>query len=85
MGQEMEMSMINKKSKIFFSLALLILIMTGCGTVPQSYVKADSFTYDAVAPEYLYYVAQDDRLDAHQKELRRRTIMSWQARIEVAK
>jgi hypothetical protein len=57
---------------------LLILLMFLPGCVSPN--KADKLTYDAIAPEYLGYVEKDASLDEKQKERRRETVRSWEAR-----
>jgi hypothetical protein len=68
-------------------LLLLSLHCTGCSvlTTPAGpYVAADRATYDAVAPEYRAYVANDPGLDEEQRARRGRTVESWRVRVESA-
>ncbi len=70
----------------FFFAALaasLLLGATGC-TPAGMYVAADRATYEAVAPEYLGYVAADPAMTADQKNRRRRTLETWRLRLEAA-
>jgi hypothetical protein len=68
--------------KIFFAIPLVFLI--GCASVNQGYVKADRTTYQAIAPEYMRYVAKDGILDSIQKEVRFNCVKSWDERIQAA-
>jgi hypothetical protein len=63
--------------------ALALLVLSGC-VPPSLYAKADRATYDAVAAEYLDYVAADPDLSAEQKARRVRTLTSWRKRTEAA-
>jgi hypothetical protein len=62
---------------------LLIPFITGCAnlSVPADWVKAERKTYDAIAPEYVDYVAADARLSATQKANRQNDVKSWESRI----
>ncbi len=57
-------------------------ILSGCSGVSEAYVKADQLTHDAIAPEYLDYVAADPELDDAQKQRRARTVATWATRLE---
>jgi uncharacterized protein YcfL len=61
-------------------LLLIPLVCVGC-SAQKEYVKADSITFDAIAPEYGKYVEADPALDADQKARRKRTVESWALRI----
>ena len=66
-------------------LLLLSLDCTGCSVLnpPQgTYLAADRATYDAVAPEYAAYVANDQQLDDEERARRRRTLETWRLRLE---
>lgn len=63
---------------------ILALLPMGCAGIPKAYVEADLKTYEAVAPEYLQYVDQDEELSPTQKDLRHGTVQSWQRRIKAA-
>lgn len=58
----------------------LLLLLSAC-SVNKTYVVADRATFDAVAKEYLTYVEADVALDDSQKQRRRETIRSWEARV----
>jgi hypothetical protein len=67
-------------------LALILpafLLLGGC-QIGSSYVAADRATYEAIAPEYTGYLAADPKLDDSQKDRRRRTVQTWERRIEAA-
>jgi hypothetical protein len=79
-----------------FAPILLLLPLsqcTGCAALsaalstvppPPDYVAADRATYEAVAPEYSAYVAQDAGLDEEERARRERTIATWDARLAAA-
>lgn len=65
----------------------LLLAAPGCAVLaaPQGpYVASDRATYDAIAPEYRAYVANDPNLDPDQRARRERTLDTWRARLEDA-
>lgn len=62
---------------------LLLLVISGCA-VQEKYVMADRLTYQAVSPEYMDYVEGDPTLTDEQRDRRRRTVYSWDARIKQA-
>lgn len=62
---------------------LLFLAAASCSAAPD-YVAADRATFDAVAPEYARYVANDTTLTAEQITRRMDTIQSWEARLKAA-
>jgi len=64
--------------------AVTTISMSGCSAINKVYVEADRLTYNAIAPEFLWYVGNDDTLEAAQKERRARTIEAWLKRIEEA-
>lgn len=61
------------------ALLLGLMLFTGC-TLQSGYVTADRMTFDAIAPEYRLYVAEDDTLSHEKKERRYRLVESWDAR-----
>ena len=61
-------------------LIALYIFLASCAPVPEAYQAADKATYEAVAPEYEAYFLKDDRLSAEQKERRKKTLLSWEAR-----
>lgn len=65
-------------------LALLSTFLSGCGSLQEGYVRADAYTYSAVADEYTRYVEADANLDEDQKASRADTIASWRARLDAA-
>jgi 4-amino-4-deoxy-L-arabinose transferase-like glycosyltransferase len=76
-------------SRTLCTLFVLTLLATSAGcallTTPAGpYVAADRATYDAVAPEYRAYVANDPALDAEQRARRERTVEVWRLRLEDA-
>lgn len=73
-----------RATTLFVSLAL-VAVLSGCGSLNEQYVEADESTYNAIASEYVEYVAKDPSLDEDQKEIRVNTVMSWKARIDEAK
>lgn len=61
---------------------LAALALTGCAQTSSLYLQADRATYDAVAPEYLDYVAADESLSPEDVNTREATITSWRKRVE---
>ena len=59
-----------------------LLFSIGCGSLDTLYVEADQATFNAVAPIYLEYSAQDTNLDADQRDRRARLVRAWKRRIE---
>lgn len=72
------------RSLIYVLMLCLLLFFVPACSVNKAYVAADRATFDAVAPEYLMYVEADVALDEKQKERRRETIRSWEARTGAA-
>ena len=66
------------------AVAAIAAVLCSCGSMTDSYIAADKATYDAVAPEYLDYVRDDQSLDQAGKDRRRRTIETWEKRIQAA-
>lgn len=66
-------------------LCAVLACLVGCGSLQGQYVHADEATYDAMAAEYLQYVADDSELDDDQKARRLDTVNSWRRRIDEAK
>lgn len=63
----------------------LLVVMAGCESlknVSAAYVNADRATYEAIAPEYREYVANDPGLTPEQQQRRYRTIYTWKLRYE---
>lgn len=64
---------------------LLIPFFTGCAALtssaPESWVRADRATHDAIAPEYSAYVDADASLDQPGKDRRHRTLTTWEKRL----
>ena len=52
--------------------------------IPPRSSAADRATYDAVAPEYAAYVANDATLSDEQRARRDRTVQTWRLRLETA-
>jgi hypothetical protein len=69
---------------ILLVAALCTISLAGCASASDAYVAADHATYDAIAPEYAAYVAQDPLLGVTEKNRRARTLDAWRLRIESA-
>lgn len=69
--------------KSLLPFILFVPLLSGCAnlSVPADWVKAERKTYDAIAPEYVDYVAADARLSALQKANRQNDVKSWESRI----
>lgn len=70
---------------ILLCLMPLLAAMAGCESlknVSAAYVNADRLTYEAIAPEYREYVANDPGLTPEQQQRRYRTIDTWKLRWE---
>lgn len=53
------------------TLALLgLLLLVGCGTLDQQFVKAVDDSWAVIGPEYQAYVQADPTLDAGTKKIR---------------
>lgn len=63
-------------------LVVVVATLLGGCAISKEYVAADQETFDAVAPEYLKYVAEDAKLDQAAKDRRARTVSSWKLRID---
>lgn len=75
------------RAAIALGVAIMLLALGatfGCHGPERAYVDADRATYEAVATEYLAYVAGDDRLDADRARRRQRTVIAWRLRLEAA-
>lgn len=59
-------------------LLFFLVLLVGCSFGAE----ADRATFDAIAPEYLGYVTQDPALTEEQKERRRQTVRSWEAKVK---
>jgi hypothetical protein len=75
----------NRRLRTLSPLLLAPFLFTGCAAMtssaPESWVKADRATKDAIAPEYLEYVDKDDALDQAGKDRRHRTVQTWETRL----
>ena len=60
-------------------LVIVCMMLAGCGTVSEQYVKADRATYEAVAEDWVELQPEGMR-----KDMAKVTIKSWLARIEAA-
>ncbi len=69
--------MIKNYCIIFFMLILLC----GCSSVSSQYLRADRATFDVVAPRYLKYVENDEKLSDLKKGIASDVIKMWKARI----
>lgn len=62
-----------------------VFVFSGCAALtssaPESWVRADRATHDAIAPEYVEYVDKDATLDQAGKDRRHRTVQTWETRI----
>src|SRR6185503_10326974 len=66
-------------------LGAALLTPSGCQLLQsptQANLAADRATFDAIAPEYAAYVANDSALTPDQRARRARTIEAWRMRIE---
>lgn len=59
-------------------ILIILFFLSGCNLGGE----ADRATFDAIAPEYLGYVTQDPALTDEQKERRRQTVRSWEAKVK---
>lgn len=63
-------------------IPLLFLSLAGCpaltASVPDAWVKADRARYNAIAPEYRTYVANDDSKGDAEKQRRYNTLDAWE-------
>jgi hypothetical protein len=73
-----------RNGALLVGAVLLVSVGAGCANLDALYVDADRATYEAIAPEYLDYVAADLALDADAKASRRDTVGLWQSRIRTA-
>jgi len=53
----------------------MLLCLSCCASTDDAAQRA---MYEAIAPEFLEYVAGDDHLTEDQKELRRETVAVWE-------
>jgi uncharacterized lipoprotein len=60
-------------------LAVVLLVMAGCGGVNERYARADRATYEAIAPDHEKWLLESD-FTPDQKERRLRLLGSWDAR-----
>ena len=65
-------------------LAGLLISLSGCTAVADSYVEADRRMHDVVAPEWLRYVEEDPAMSEAQVERRRALDRAWEARLRRA-
>jgi PBP1b-binding outer membrane lipoprotein LpoB len=65
---------------------VLPLLFTGCAALtssaPESWVRADRATFNAVSSEYISYVDADTTLDQDAKDRRHRTVETWRVRLD---
>ena len=72
------------KNKVMCLCATVFLTaFAGCG-IDRQYIRADRFTYEAIAPEYQEYVDQNKTLNSLEKSRRFLTIELWERRIQEA-
>ena len=67
---------------MFFLLILLLLI--GCGSIPEDWVRADRQTYEVIEPCLSTYIQSDSLLHSDLKESYQLLLRSWEARIIAA-
>lgn len=76
---------VTKTMKTLLPLMLLLPLFAGCAALtssaPESWVRADRATHDAVAPEYLRYVDNDPAKTQEQKDSRHLTVETWDRRL----
>lgn len=63
---------------------LCVSLVAGCAQLqsrPQPAVVAEQATYDAVAPTFLNYVANDPAITTDVKTRRARTVETWRLRL----
>lgn len=76
----------NKHIKVIILLILFMFIFSSCNAgFNSAYIRTDYNTYEAIAPEYLEYVSQDEKLSDFEKNIRRRTVQTWRDRIIAAR
>jgi len=63
----------------------LALVLPGCGTLDQAFVKAVGDSWDVIGPEYVAYVQNDTTLDAGTKKIRENSAKSLSELIAAAK
>lgn len=68
-------------------LALLIVpLFTGCAALttsaPESWVRSDRQTFDAIAPYHREYIKNDATLSDDQKTRNLRTVDTWETRLK---
>lgn len=79
-----------RAARMLLALAAVAGSAGGCAALQGlqspagAYVAADRATYDAVAPEYAAYVANDAALSDEQRARRERTVQTWRLRLETA-
>ena len=59
-----------------------LLAGAGCARPGDAFVAGERATFEAVAPEYLQYVAADPVLDEDERARRRRTVATWELSIQ---
>ncbi len=57
------------------------LLLAGCATPAEAYVKADRATFRAIAPDLFAYLRADGALPLTDKQLAAATLMTWDERI----
>ena len=58
-------------------LAALLVVLSGCASVPKAFVEGEQAAYGAIAPIYERYVKGDDTLTKEERENRLRTVRAW--------
>lgn len=69
-------------------ISIALLMASGCCAtteiIQEDYVAADRATFTAITPKYLKYIEEDKSLDDEEKARRRRTVRTWEMRLEQA-
>jgi hypothetical protein len=71
-----------KKMK-FAAMAAILTMLASCG-VSEAYLMADRDTFEAVSPDYVRYVQDDEALTEKDRKIFLRTIKIWEERLEAA-
>lgn len=69
---------------LMVAAAISSLLLTGCGSLDEVYVRADRATYDALSPAITRWVASDTTLTETMAEDYGALMYSWERRIDAA-
>ena len=64
------------------ALILMSLALCSCGPLATVHQVADQATFDAIAPEYTYYVENDQKLSQKDREIKLHTVKTWADRLK---